>query len=185
MKALLLLLASCAFSTGCAVVGSKTPVGQEIVPLEAAKWDGLWVGVQGSAHLRVLDSEGGQMEAWNPQEEEANRFRFEVRSGQGWQFVNLRTDEAEEKWLWAPFVRHDGPDFAELVVYLPNSASFAEFIRTERLPGTIDGESVVLGPLQEAHLAVLTDPKNAWLYRLDGLLVLRRDHPPAATLPEE
>ena len=67
IRATWVLFSACSFFliAGCSSVYSINPVGEKPAQLDAALWDGDWLGADGVMTIKVIDSEGGILQvAW-------------------------------------------------------------------------------------------------------------------------
>jgi len=168
---------------GCPAVYVDRPIGEDPIKLDAADWDGTWIGSDAALVIRVKDGENGILQiAWI--ETEGEQFIMKtgtayVRQSSGQTLISLRDEETTTtRYLWGVLSRTD----EQMVVLAPNPDKFAALLESGRLPGRIDPCSndktadcdVYLESLEPLHLELILSEEEGFLFDWSEPLVLRR-----------
>jgi hypothetical protein len=167
--ALVLLLA------GCDYVASKRPVGDEPLPLVESEWSGAWFQGDGPVTVRVVDAEQGHLEvAWV--EETGGEFVMEtlevfLRRHQDWVFASFAgVEDDQPHLLWSRL----GRDQDRVFLWWPRPAQFKFLVEQGLLPGTIEGDDVLLEKLAAEHLSLIASEEHGVLFQWDDPMTFRR-----------
>jgi hypothetical protein len=162
--------------SGCTTVMSTQPVGETPMVLVAEEWEGTRSDTEDFLEMRVIDAEGGRLEAaWIEGREdgfELERIEVVVRRSGDAIFGNALEEadaedepggKAEAETLYAFFrLARDGE---KLVIWWPEADAFRELVESGTLPGRVtEGKDVVLETLSAEQLALLSSNESAYLY---------------------
>lgn len=177
-----LLAAAALVLCGCNIVLSEEPFGQEILPIDADTYEGLWIGPSvavaidainpdsGLAVIHVLSSTSGFGEDRSTTLEE---YETSLMSAGDWTIANLVDPEGQEGYFWLRYTIEDNV----LTFWWPNVEKFAELVEAGTLPGTVEtGETTVvtLGDLQAEHYDRLTSGADGALFQWEEPAQLHR-----------
>lgn len=162
---------------GCDYVASSGPVGRQIVRAEPADWEGTWLGEDGALTVRVVDAERGHLEVgWveaKPGGLVMESIEAHLRDHEGDGYVSVTGLEDQEEldgYLWLRLSREG----EQLLLWLPNAESFRRLVEEGTLPGELREDGVVLGALEDAHLALIASDAHGVLFEWQEPMVLRR-----------
>lgn len=185
--------------TGCEAVLTEQPMGAAVVKLDAATWEGTWLGSEIVMVTTILDADQGLLEAaWVERAQEGARFeavRGTVRRTGEWLFLNMEsqqfgedeaaspsggdvaaepdqsaTDAPPAEYLWGR-VTNDGQ---QVLFWWPDVEQIRQAVRDGRLPGTVrEDKDVLLGTLDEAGMELINTPGSS-LLRWSEPVVLTR-----------
>lgn len=166
---------------GCEAVYSPRPLGDTLVTLDPAEWQGTWIGPDMVIITTVLDGAAGRLQtAWierGPGGAKLEVVEGSVRATGDWIFANTLEEKEDAE---APPVEADGtatgmdagPRYTwlrlqkgqnHLTAWSPNVEQFKIFVGDGRLPGRVTDDGVVLGELTPAQLALINDPASGLL----------------------
>jgi hypothetical protein len=161
----------------CGAVLVEQPAGDTPLALDPEAWEGAWV-LDGDLYMaRVVDSERGELEIAAIDKDADGEFVFEkmtllLRDGGDWIIGNLRDEEWEESGF-AVAVGKLQED--QLLILLPDIDKFRALVEAGTLPGRVEGDSLLLEPLDAEHLALILPGEHGNLFDLDdGIGVARR-----------
>ena len=175
-------LAAAILLCGCNMVLSEQPFGQEILPIDADTYEGLWIGPgvavaidainpdSGLAVIHVLSSTTGFGEDRSTMLEE---YETSLMSAGDWTIANLADPEQQEGYFWLRYTIEDNV----LTFWWPNVEKFAELVDEGVLPGAVEtGEATVvtLGPLEPEHYERLTSGSDGVLFQWQEPVQLHR-----------
>jgi hypothetical protein len=196
------LLGACAALAlaGCEAVYAPKPLGDEVVTLDPAEWQGTWLAPDMVITTTVLDGAAGRLQAaWI--ERAAGGATLEVvegsiRSSGDWTFANIldqseepvgeaqgeagRQGEAEAP---APLAEQAAaPRYVwlrvqkeenHLTLWSPHVEQFKIFVGDGRLPGRVTDDGVELGELTPEQLRMINDPASNLLNWSDPAVFVR------------
>lgn len=162
----------------CDTVTSPAPLGEEVVRVNPAEWEGFWMHPDGPLSIKVIDAEQGLLRFDYEDEGKPVSLPVQLRQSNGWQFVNVTVGDFDpdldaehpEHWLWAR-VLHKGDT---LIAWGPQPSVFAGLVAEGVLPGAVDEGSVVLGSLCPEHYRVITASSHGLVLDWENPLVLTR-----------
>jgi hypothetical protein len=184
--------------TACDAVFTEQPLGTEIVILDAATWQGSWLGDELVLLTTVLDADQGLLQAaWVERGPEGARFESAtgtVRRTGDWIFLNMKrqadTDEADTdtipededseserseetaplEYYWAR-VENNG---SQVILWQPKVENIRRAVAENRLPGKIkEDEDVVLTALSKEQLAMINSLESDLLSWSEPLVFIR------------
>lgn len=180
---------------GCEAVLTQQPMGDQVVTLDAATWEGTWLGKEIVMVTTILNAEEGRLQAaWLERSSEGARFESAtgtVRQSGDWLFLNMEAQQFEEdppatgadaatdagapaarpaEFLWGR-VSNDG---RQVLLWWPAVEPVRQAVADGRLPGTAaEEEDVVLGPLDAAQMELLNAPAGNLLNWSEPLVFVR------------
>ena len=134
-------------------VKSLKPVGEKPLAVQADEWDGTWLCDGEGVQIKVLNEEGGVLEAAIT-EYKKDRFatethRVELRTTGQWTFANILDDDEPRGYLWVVF-RRDG---SRILSWEPDAERFKALVASGEVDGSVTKEGdVVLKGLTEAQI---------------------------------
>jgi hypothetical protein len=184
---------------GCEAVYTPKPLGDEVVTLVPAEWQGTWLAPDMVITTTVLDGAAGRLQtAWierGPAGVTLEVVEGSIRSTGDWTFANILDDAEAEAQAEA---RGDAPADAEgevpgaeqgiepryvwvrvekgdnhLTVWSPNVEQFKILVGDGRLPGRVTDDGVVLGELTPEQLRMINDPAANLLNWADPAVFVR------------
>lgn len=159
MMRLALAMTSLLLFAGCTSVYSPEPLGDEVVSLDPAEWQGTWFGGEMIVMTTVVDAGKGLLQAaWMERKGDGARFEVtvgQIRSTDGVLYASIEDDEKEGKKLYH-WSRID-KDKDQLTLWLPRPEEFETLIKQGVLPGVVTEDGVVLEKLTAEHLEMLND----------------------------
>jgi len=163
------------FLSGCQAVYVSTPLGERPHVLDSDACNGVWLVDHDIAKVTVTDAANGEFRAVGIDENDGapvlKTYAITVRESGSWVFASMRDDESKpDRYVWA-LVKF-GDD--QLIAWLPNVEKFRALVRDKKLPGTLDGDDVALGPLSPDDLKRLTSGELGVLFEWDSPVVYRR-----------
>lgn len=160
----------CLVLWGCDSVRSVAPVGEGPAKIEAADWEGNWLGSDDTLlSIRVADAEKGVLRlAWVEFDGQSNpslhTMGVELRESGQWLFANTRDDPDDGKrldtWLWARIKKSNG----QLTIWVPDAANFAPLVRQKLIPGRVVDRDVILDPLTQEHIKAIMSEEHGMLF---------------------
>jgi len=189
--------------TGCEAVFTQQPMGDAVVKLDAATWEGTWLGSEIVMVTTILDADQGLLEAaWVERAQEGARFesvRGTVRQTGDWLFLNMENQQFEEDEVAKPSeggadvnvaAEPDMPaavtppaeylwgrvtnDGQQVLFWWPDVEQIRQAVRDGRLPGTVrEDKDVLLETLDEARMELINTPGSN-LLRWSEPIVLTR-----------
>ncbi len=169
--------------TGCEAVFTERPLGDEVVTLDPAIWQGTWLSGEIVLLTTVLDGEAGQLQAaWMERGNAGTKFETVVgsvrRSGQIMylSMVHEPTAEADATGESVEATQADHPNLPEYfwariendgrraILWWPQVEQIRLAVGDGRLPGIVkDDNDVVLGRLEDAQLELINAPASGLL----------------------
>ncbi len=151
-----------AITCGCNSVITKRAVGEEPAKIVTKDWEGNWLGPDGAVNIKVVDANRGLLRvAWL--EDDQNKAvmktaKIELRGSGEWLFANTEAEDKGERggYAWARIKNED----RQIIVWLPDDKAFAQLVTDGVLPGTLDGENVILEELEPRYLKMITSAER-------------------------
>ena len=179
----LALLLSCLLLSACDAVLSPQPMGEEVVVLDMALWQGTWASGEIVLVTTVLDEQQGLLEAaWVERGDQGATFesvRGIVRETGEWVFLSMEHQQFQEDPVAAPGGSAASPNPVatgeyqwarvdnngqRMLVWWPDAAQFRDAVTAGMLPGVIKpNDDILLGPLEEVHLERINSPQGGLL----------------------
>jgi hypothetical protein len=176
---LLAALAALALA-GCEAVYAPKPLGDEVVTLDPAEWQGTWLAPDMVITTTVLDGAAGRLQtAWierGPAGATLEVVEGTIRSTGDWVFAStLDEPEAPADETTAPRYHWLRVEKGEnhLTVWSPNVEQFKILVGDGRLPGRVTDEGVELGELTPEQLRMINDPASNLLNWADPAVFVR------------
>lgn len=181
-----LLLLSFLGLTACESVFVEQPLGDEVVVLEEALWQGQWSNGEIVITTTIIDAEKGILQAaWV----ERGQLGGELEMATGYvrrtgevTYLNLPNhdsdtlpgeDTAEAKALEYHWARLQHNEHRALL-WWPNQERFRDAVKAGTLPGTIkEDQDVLLGKLTDEHLQSINSPEANLLNWTEPLVFVR------------
>ena len=178
---------------GCEAVYTPKPLGDEVVTLDPAEWQGTWLAPDMVITTTVLDGAAGRLQtAWierGPAGVTLEVVEGSIRSTGDWTFANIlddaevladtpadaegaapRAEQATEpRYVWVRVEKGDN----HLTVWSPNVEQFKILVGDGRLPGRVTDDGVVLGELTPEQLRMINDPAANLLNWADPAVFVR------------
>jgi hypothetical protein len=171
---------------GCNAVLVKEPMGDTVVSLDPAIWQGTWASSEVVILTTVLDSEKGLLQAaWVERGAEGEGASFESANGMVRQtgdvfFLSMENAPEEPldptaapvtpEYIWGR-IENEGK---RIILWWPDVEQFQRAVEDGRLPGTVtESEDVVLGPLDPAQLELINSPGGNLLSWSEPLVFVR------------
>lgn len=195
--AFLVLLASLVLGA-CDSVTSPVPLGEEPAALNASDWNGRWENATGYMDITVVDAANGLVHISYDDDGECEELDVQLRTSGEWIFFNVTERDFEESeglasspcspahvhqegvhqaadedaggYFWGRVIQRD----TSIIAWAPSPEAFVRLVETGRIPGTVDGGSVVLGPLGEAHYQTMISGSAGVVLDWEQPLVLYR-----------
>jgi hypothetical protein len=151
-------------------------VGCEPYQALASDWNGVWRSVDGVLTLKVLKEKEGQIQAaWidDPKTElELKTVDLSLLKCGEAIFVNTKDPEKPKRkeFIWGRLKRSD----KQILIWIPVDSKFETLVQEKKLPGKMDGDSVILGKLEAKHLELLSTEASD-LYEWQDPLVLFKE----------
>jgi len=181
-----LLLLCMVWLTACESVYVQQPLGDEVVVLDQALWQGQWSNGEFVITTSIIDVESGILQAaWIERGEHGAELEMVtgyVRKTGDLIYLSLANYDGEEatgqdsespappKYHWARLE----VDEHQAKMWWPNQQRFREAITAGKLPGTIrDDEDVVLDSLSPEHLALINSPEANLLNWTEPMVFVR------------
>jgi len=184
----LIILAGTLFLSACDTVTVQQPMGEEIVALDEATWQGSWLGEEVVMLTTVIDGEKGLLQAaWLERGPEGARFESvtgTVRHTGPVVYLNTERDRTEDRgqgentdespsppeFLWAR-IENNGQ---RALLWWPDVEHIRTAVGENRLPGTIrDDDDILLGPLNPAQQQQIDSPSGNLLKWTEPLVLVR------------
>jgi len=190
IRSCLFLLTLFPLFTGCDAVLTQKPVGDEVVALDKAIWEGTWLGGEIVVLTTVLDAEKGVLQAaWVERGSEGARFETvtgTVRRTGELTFLNMQQEQFDDakapagdaatpaaadntsagsavlpvEYVWAR-VDNDGQ---RILMWWPDTEAIRAAVTAGTFPGQVrSDEDVLLGPLTAEQLQAINAPGSAYL----------------------
>jgi hypothetical protein len=161
--------------SGCNSVYTKAPVGESVVPLDAAKWDGTWYHGKGTMELEVVDAARGVVAlAWIEKKQGVvtlQQREMEVRKSGAWVFGSIEDPKRPGHFTWARLKARED----EIIAWMPDAKKFADLVKSGVLPGRVEEKGdVVLGALAPAHMRAITSGRHGIPLHWEEPVVLMR-----------
>jgi hypothetical protein len=176
---------------GCEAVYTPKPLGDEVVTLDPAEWQGTWLAPDMVITTTVLDGAAGRLQtAWierGPAGVTLEVVEGSLRATGDWTFANT-LDEPEEspeeegggeapgveqgtepRYVWVRVEKGEN----HLTVWSPNVEQFKILVGDGRLPGRVTDDGVVLGELTPEQLRMINDPASNLLNWADPAVFVR------------
>ena len=184
---------------GCEAVYTPRPLGDEVVTLDPAEWQGTWLAPDMVITTTVLDGAAGRLQAaWIERGTAGATLEIvegSVRASGDWTFANI-LDETESE---LPAEARDGAEPAaegaapvagqgigpryvwlrvekgenHLTLWSPNVEQFKILVGDGRLPGRVTDDGVELGELTPEQLRMINDPASNLLNWSDPAVFVR------------
>lgn len=190
----------------CETVTSPVPVGEKPAVLDADKWEGRWANADGYLDLVVTDAANGLVRITydDVQEGDCRELQLQLRTSGEWTFFNVTEEDFErsEGLATSPCWPASSADAAlatgeetgsvsymwgrvrisDKAIYAwgPDPATFVRLVNADLLPGSVDGGSVVLGPLCPEHYALIISGSEGVVLDWEDPMVLYRQKPATA-----
>ena len=180
---------------GCEAVYTPKPLGDEVVMLDPAEWQGTWLAPDMVITTTVLDGAAGRLQtAWierGPSGVTLEVVEGSIRSTGDWTFANILDDVEAEARADTPVAAQGETAGAEqgtepryfwvrveksekhLTLWSPNVEQFKILIGDGRLPGRVTDDGVVLGELTPEQLRMINDPAANLLNWADPAVFVR------------
>lgn len=182
----ILLILSFFGLTACESVFVEQPMGDEVVVLDKALWQGQWSTGEVVITTTIIDADKGILQAaWLERREQGAEMEMAtgyVRKSGEVIYLNLpnydrdeltKPDTDEEKrpeYHWARLAL----DEHRAVLWWPDQENFRDAVKAGTLPGTIkDDEDVVLGKLNAEQLQLISSPAANLLNWTEPLVFVR------------
>ena len=193
IRSCLFLLILLPLFAGCDVVLTQKPVGDEVVALDKATWEGTWLGGEIVVLTTVLDAENGVLQAaWVERGSEGARFETvtgTVRRTGELTFLNMQQEQfgegtqetdagtgaagsagaessnAGSAVLPVEYVwaRVDN-DGQRILMWWPDTEAIRTAVSAGTFPGQLENDDdVLLGPLTAEQLQAINAPGSAYL----------------------
>jgi hypothetical protein len=169
--------------SACATVTVSEPVGENVVEIRPADWEGLWRmypgGDVGFVMIQTLDPLGGVLRVTELDTDvgaEPEVRTAYLRESGGWMLASYQDDSTSDTGLGWMRVENTGD---AIVLWFPDRDRFAELVRRGRLPGTVTENSnsgsvrVRLTELGPEHLELITSGTEGVLFDWEepGMLI--------------
>lgn len=170
----LLVWLTAATITGCGMVYTTQPIGENPYLIEKETWEGTWTNGENFLTINVLDEKNGLFQiAWI--EDDQNPIKLEsckvhlLESGD-WVFGSIQDKDNPKRYIWGRIKKNE----RQIVVWLPDPEKFKTLVGEGRLPGKIGDNEVVLGNLTSKHLKLITSEMEGVLFEWDEPIIFRR-----------
>jgi hypothetical protein len=185
---------------GCEAVYTSQPLGDEVVVLDPAEWQGTWLAPDMVITTTVLDGAAGRLQAaWIERGTAGATLEIaegSIRASGDWTFANI-LDETEEppgeaqggeggqgesEAGAAADVVPAAPRYvwlrvekgeSHLTLWSPNVEQFKILVGDGRLPGRVTDDGVELGELSPEQLRMINDPASNLLNWADPAVFVR------------
>ena len=158
--------------TGCSIVYTTQPIGEQARPIETEKWEGTWTNGEEVITIYVLDETKGLLQvAWLETDEDQltlESYKVYLLESGDWLFASIQ-DEDNPKWYDWGRIKIEG---RQLIFWLPNPEKFKVLVEKGLLPGRIHDDDVVLGDLTAQHLQLITSEKEGVLFEWESPVIL-------------
>jgi len=170
------------FLNACDTVSSPVPLGVEPAVIDAAEWSGQWFNADGRVDITVVDAAKGLVHIDFREDGKADTLDLQLRKFNGWIFASVSEqafDQSQglegassetESYLWARLVRHG----KTIIAWIPKAEKFATLVEKGLLPGRVEDDNVILGPLNQEHYRILTSEDHGVLLDWEHPTVLYR-----------
>ena len=175
LKAILCILPVILFS-GCKAVLSEKSVGLTPKDLgaEVENWEGIWKSNELFLTVFVKDSSNGVLRVamidQSDDETKTECFDVQIKDADTWTFATKLDDAASNPFIWGR-IKTDGR-FA--LIWLPDFEKFKPLIESGTLPGSVNKDNVVLGPLGTNHYDIICSDTNPVLFNWDEPIILQK-----------
>jgi hypothetical protein len=184
---------------GCEAVYAPRPLGDEVVTLDPAEWQGTWLAPDMVITTTVLDGAAGRLQAaWIERGTAGATLEIvegSVRASGDWTFANI-LDETESgppaeapggaepaaegaaqvagqglgpRYVWLRVEKGEN----HLTLWSPNVEQFKILVGDGRLPGRVTDDGVELGELTPEQLRMINDPASNLLNWSDPAVFVR------------
>ena len=183
IRATWVLFSACSFFliAGCSSVYSINPVGEKPAQIDAALWDGNWLGADGVMTIKVIDADGGILQVAWIEDMKLEKYQVYLMESGNWLFFNLKDedqegDEEDPGYFWGRIKKDDN----SITLWDPDISKFRALVTEGVLPGEAkksgkDNEhdsDVILGELTAEHLRIIVSEEKGVLFDWDDPLVL-------------
>ena len=188
---------------GCEAVYAPRPLGDEVVTLDPAEWQGTWLAPDMVITTTVLDGAAGRLQAaWIERGTAGATLEIvegSVRASGDWTFANILDETESEPPAEAPGSAEPaaegaapvagqgtsqgiGPRYVwlrvekgenHLTLWSPNVEQFKILVGDGRLPGRVTDDGVELGELTPEQLRMINDPASNLLNWADPAVFVR------------
>jgi hypothetical protein len=181
-----ILLLSLLWLTACESVFVEQPLGEEVVVLEEALWQGQWTNGEIVITTTVIDAEKGILQAaWLERGQQGAEMEMAtgyVRKTGELVYLNLPNYDGEEatgqdsespmkpSYHWARLAM----DEHRALLWWPSQQRFRDAVTAGKLPGTIkEDQDVLLGELSAGQLEMINAPEANLLNWTEPLVLVR------------
>lgn len=181
-----LLFLSILWLSACESVFVNQPLGDEVVVLDEAVWQGQWSNGELVITTTIMDAKKGILQAaWIERGEHGAQVEMAtgyVRKSGDIIYLSLPNFDKDEapveqsavaralEFHWARLVL----DGNTATMWWPNQDRFRDAIKAETLPGVIkQDQDVVLGKLSAEHLQMINSPESNLLSWTEPLVFVR------------
>ena len=174
MKALRTIVAAAALLllAACESVYAPRPMGDEPVALDDS-WSGTWLADGGALTSVVRDAAQGRLQvAWIETGEQGVELELldgTVRRGGGLVFFSFEDRETDHGYQWLVVDHSPG----RVRAWYADPEAFVAAVERGEIPGKAFEGSVILGELDETHLARIADPASGLLDWREPLVLIR------------
>lgn len=188
---------------GCEAVYTPRPLGDEVVALDPAEWQGTWLAPDMVITTTVLDGAAGRLQAaWIERGTAGATLEIvegSVRASGDWTFANILDETeseppAEARGGAEPAAEGAAPVAGQgtsqgigpryvwlrvekgenhLTLWSPNVEQFKILVGDGRLPGRVTDDGVELGELTPEQLRMINDPASNLLNWADPAVFVR------------
>jgi hypothetical protein len=161
--------------SGCDAVFTSQPLGDEVVVLDRAQWQGTWLAADMVIVTTVLDSEKGQLQAaWLERDENGASMEAVsglVRSTDEIYYFNIEDQNENEKrrYHWMRVAPAEG----RMTIWGPSLERFEVAVASGKIPGLKTEDGVVLGELGDGHMEMINDVSMGLLSWEDPAMMMR------------
>jgi len=181
-----ILFLSFLWLSACESVFVEQPLGDEIVVLDEAVWQGQWSNGEMVITTTIIDAEKGILQAaWIERGEHGAELEMAtgyVRKSGAVIYLNL-PDYDRDKAQSEPVTETSKPEYhwARLEIdghratlWWPDQGRFRDAVKAETLPGVIkEDQDVLLGALSAEHLRLISSPEANLLNWTEPLVFVR------------
>jgi len=152
--------------SGCTAVYTSEPVGDEPVKLLAQDWEGTWVQDEDFFVIRLSEPDQGMLvAAWIEEEDDSLKMeslKGHIRATGDTMFISFRDKDYPDtpRYFWAR-IKQDG---RQIIFWQPDEKVFKMLVDSNQLPGKIEDDNIILEPLKNEHLKLISDDKGKTLF---------------------